>query len=392
MPTAECSWQGTPSKKRGQGEGGRLQREATCRSNSCRALGASACQAATFGSASRSPLPACRVAGMTGFRTAFLLGLCQLALASSSNLSSTCSCGDIDDWNDDRFAQCNFWGDPHITNSYGALGSFDFQGIGLFKWAVSSKCGYKFQVNAFTCRFTPRLWSNSIVRYLAIQVGNDIIYVNNTNVGGSGLDLVEGDFSRPTAGINIRSPDQCFRLNVNTKPLDEGQRGVLRKSVSCTSRALSMLSACSQGALSMLSACPQRALSVLSACSQRALTVLSACPQDALSVLSACSQRALSVLSVCSQSVLSACSQSVLSACPQSVLSACSQRALSVLLGCSQRALSVLSGCSQRAHACSQRALRVPSECSQRALRVLSACSQRALVLPQCCLQAGTTT
>ncbi|CAE7313038.1 unnamed protein product, partial [Symbiodinium sp. CCMP2456] len=87
------------------------------------------------------------------------------------------------DWNDEEFAQCNFWGDPHITSSYGDLGAFDFQGLGLWKASVSSACGYKFQVNAFTCRFTPQLWSNSITRYLAIQIGDKIIYVNNTNVG-----------------------------------------------------------------------------------------------------------------------------------------------------------------------------------------------------------------
>ncbi|CAE7186314.1 unnamed protein product, partial [Symbiodinium pilosum] len=117
-------------------------------------------------------------------------------------------------------------------------------------------CHYKFQVNAFTCRFTPRrlavlrrghcglkqfdiamlrvsvsvcacfaigLWSNSIVRYLAIQIGDDIIYVNDTNVGGSGINLVEpSDFSFPTGGITIQSPDRCFRLAVNQKPLDGG--------------------------------------------------------------------------------------------------------------------------------------------------------------------------
>ncbi|CAE7578549.1 unnamed protein product [Symbiodinium natans] len=158
------------------------------------------------------------------------IGLCQLALAtfhrsqSSSNLS-TCPPCDIDDWNDESFKQCNFWGDPHITSSYGDLDAFDFQGIGLFKWAVSSGCGYKFQVNAFTCRYTPRLWSNSITRYLAIQMGDDIIYINNTNVGGSGLDMVDDPtFSRATAGVNIQSPDKCFRMNVNVKPLDGGLR------------------------------------------------------------------------------------------------------------------------------------------------------------------------
>ncbi|CAE7156087.1 unnamed protein product, partial [Symbiodinium pilosum] len=86
-------------------------------------------------------------------------------------------------------------------------------------------CHYKFQVNAFTCRFTPRLWSNSIVRYLAIQIGDDIIYVNDTNVGGSGINLVEpSDFSFPSSGITIQSPDRCFRLAVNQKPLDGGAR------------------------------------------------------------------------------------------------------------------------------------------------------------------------
>ena len=119
-----------------------------------------------------------------GLRSA--LGL-FLALAiypgEASNSSSSCSGCDIEDWNDEQFAQCNFWGDPHITSSYGDLGSFDFQGLGLWKASVSSACGYKFQVNAFTCRYTPQLWSNSITRYLAIQIGDKIIYVNNTNVG-----------------------------------------------------------------------------------------------------------------------------------------------------------------------------------------------------------------
>ena len=34
-------------------------------------------------------------------------------------------------------------------------------------------------------------------------------------------------FSLQTAGINIQSPDKCFRMNVNVKPLDGGSRSVL---------------------------------------------------------------------------------------------------------------------------------------------------------------------
>ena len=76
--------------------------------------------------------------------------------------------------------------------------------------------------------FAIGLWSNSIVRYLAIQIGDDIIYVNDTNVGGSGINLVEpSDFSFPTSGITIQSPDRCFRLAVNQKPLDGGARAIL---------------------------------------------------------------------------------------------------------------------------------------------------------------------
>lgn len=117
--------------------------------------------------------------------------------SSSSASRSTCSGCDIEDWNDEEFAQCNFWGDPHITSSYGDLGAFDFQGLGLWKASVSSACGYKFQVNAFTCRFTPQLWSNSITRYLAIQIGDKIIYVNNTNVGAAGASRKSHDLKPP---------------------------------------------------------------------------------------------------------------------------------------------------------------------------------------------------
>ncbi|CAE7654042.1 unnamed protein product, partial [Symbiodinium sp. KB8] len=159
------------------------------------------------------------------FLSLALAGEASASISNSSSSRSSCSGCDIEDWNDENFAQCNFWGDPHITSSYGDLGSFDFQGLGLWKASVSSACGYKFQVNAFTCRYTPQLWSNSITRYLAIQIGDKIIYVNNTNVGGSGLDMVDDpSFSLQTAGINIQSPDKCFRMNVNVKPLDGGSR------------------------------------------------------------------------------------------------------------------------------------------------------------------------
>lgn len=125
------------------------------------------------------------------FLSLALAGEASASISNSSSSRSSCSGCDIEDWNDENFAQCNFWGDPHITSSYGDLGSFDFQGLGLWKASVSSACGYKFQVNAFTCRYTPQLWSNSITRYLAIQIGDKIIYVNNTNVGDSGLDMVD---------------------------------------------------------------------------------------------------------------------------------------------------------------------------------------------------------
>ncbi|CAE7039303.1 SLC38A6, partial [Symbiodinium sp. CCMP2456] len=155
-------------------------------------------------------------------------GLLQFKASSSAEQVLCDSCEAADLQNPADFDQCNFWGDPHYTETWGGLGRFDYQGLGVH-WVVNNNetCD-SFRMQAFHCQY--RTSRNAVVLGFVIEVNGSVsgtVFVNDTFVEVSaGLEnLVSpiGEISTQqlqNGGINVQTGDRCNFVNINGKPIN----------------------------------------------------------------------------------------------------------------------------------------------------------------------------
>jgi len=146
--------------------------------------------------------------------------------ASSTALCDSCEAADLQ--NPADFDQCNFWGDPHYTETWGDLGRFDYQGLGVHDVVINNVTCDTFRMQAFHCQY--RTSRNAVVLGFVIEVNGSVsgtVFVNDTFVEVSaGLEnLVSpiGEISTQqlqNGGINVQTGDRCNFVNINGKPIN----------------------------------------------------------------------------------------------------------------------------------------------------------------------------
>ncbi|CAE7571771.1 unnamed protein product, partial [Symbiodinium necroappetens] len=88
-------------------------------------------------------------------RTAWRVLVALLAFPAAGHASqSTCQCDGIADWDDPSFGRCDWWGDVHITKSWNSPEVFDFQSLGVYSYASTTKCGGDFEMQIFQCPYS----------------------------------------------------------------------------------------------------------------------------------------------------------------------------------------------------------------------------------------------
>ena len=144
--------------------------------------------------------------------------LAFLALPAAGHASQgTCQCDDIADWDDPSFGRCDWWGDVHITKSWNSPDVFDFQSLGVYSYASTTKCGGDFEMQIFQCPYSKN--GNAVAIGVAVKLndGDVVIVANDTVTNPNDADVSTEKIENLKKGVNILSDDKCVRLNVNTK-------------------------------------------------------------------------------------------------------------------------------------------------------------------------------
>lgn len=120
------------------------------------------------------------------------------------------------------FSKCDWWGDPHYTQTFFGGSTNNHYGIG--PWQVASSADGSFQVQNFQCNFGHTLATDVVG--VAVKIESTIIYISQSQVSvngtvvnsTSGLDGITaaGSLDHP-AGLSFVSSDCCSRANVNVK-------------------------------------------------------------------------------------------------------------------------------------------------------------------------------
>ncbi|CAE7843521.1 SLC38A6 [Symbiodinium necroappetens] len=156
----------------------------------------------------------------------FLHTFKKASLTTDQAPCDSCATADLQDPNE--FDQCNFWGDPHYTETWGGLGRFDYQGLGVHDVVINNVTCDTFRMQAFHCQY--RTSRNAVVLGFVIELGGSVtgtVFVNDTFVEVSaGLEsLVSpiGEISTQqlqNGGINVQTGDRCNFVNINEKPIN----------------------------------------------------------------------------------------------------------------------------------------------------------------------------
>lgn len=144
--------------------------------------------------------------------------LAFLALPAAGHASQgTCQCDGIADWDDPSFGRCDWWGDVHITKSWNSPSVFDFQSLGVYSYASTTKCGGDFEMQIFQCPYSKN--GNAVAIGVAVKLndGDVVIVANDTVTNPNDADVSTEKIENLKKGVNILSDDKCVRLNVNTK-------------------------------------------------------------------------------------------------------------------------------------------------------------------------------
>ena len=149
------------------------------------------------------------------------LWLCLLLafplLPAAANL---CDCSNISDWNDPVFSQCNFWGDVHVTSSWRTPEIFDFQGLGVYRYAAAEACNTDFELQAFQCPLGDT--NKGVITGAALQFSNgsslEVVLGNVLDPPGIHL-LWLGEEGNLSAGAAVVSEDQCIRFSIDARSI-----------------------------------------------------------------------------------------------------------------------------------------------------------------------------
>ena len=88
----------------------------------------------------------------------------------------TCQCDGIADWDDPSFGRCDWWGDVHITKSWNSPSVFDFQSLGVYSYASTTKCGGDFEMQIFQCPYSKN--GNAVAIGVAVKLNDgDVVIV-----------------------------------------------------------------------------------------------------------------------------------------------------------------------------------------------------------------------
>ncbi|CAE7880393.1 unnamed protein product [Symbiodinium sp. KB8] len=151
-------------------------------------------------------------------RTVWRVFVALLAFPAAGHASqSTCQCDGIADWDDPSFGRCDWWGDVHITKSWNSPEVFDFQSLGVYSYASTTKCGGDFEMQIFQCPYSKN--GNAVAIGVAVKLndGDVVIVANDTVTNPNDADVSTEKIENLKKGVNILSDDKCVRLNVNTK-------------------------------------------------------------------------------------------------------------------------------------------------------------------------------
>jgi len=142
----------------------------------------------------------------------------------STTTSSTTMCPETN-WDNDVFAACDFWGDPHWTATFHA-GRYpnsngrrwDFYGNGIFELA-SSKDG-SFRMQSFQCKVAKRPKVHPAVTVaLVMKMDGQTVFISNQDIDfdGSPGSTQAVSAMNTLKGYSEMSQNKCVRWNVRTK-------------------------------------------------------------------------------------------------------------------------------------------------------------------------------
>eukprot|EP00439_Symbiodinium_sp_Y106_P040837 s1766_g5.t1 len=146
----------------------------------------------------------------------------QAPTTTTTTIPALCqACADIGNFNDERFEQCRFWGDPHITKSWRPKSRFNFQDTGIHRYARTNQCAGNFEIHVFQCQYNNG--RNAVATGVAARMnGGETIFISDRRVEASGGIYVEPDSGailNDKIGVNVQSQDECVFFNVNVKQI-----------------------------------------------------------------------------------------------------------------------------------------------------------------------------
>jgi hypothetical protein len=122
------------------------------------------------------------------------------------------------DWEDESFAQCNFWGDPHFTTvQYGDgpsanVPDIEYMNMGVFRVAASADSQY--EVQSMQCSWN-RKRTAAVSVAMAIKIGGSVITVINSTVYVDGTEYIEPNGEEESYEDDRRRLAQAFKLAGN---------------------------------------------------------------------------------------------------------------------------------------------------------------------------------